>query len=169
MGGRNCRLFRFVLQLALLVTAHTLHPGPEQSTSTKGHYTPTGQLLSTGLIEKIFSLCGFSSLKNLPKRSWLCQTPRIMQAMTAPLPCRARSGWHAGIALWARRRRREFPNSPPDSPAASGRGDVQGTFPSRWRDFHGTECVMTPRKRRQLLARRFSWFFRRGALFFCHF
>ncbi len=34
--------------------------------------------------------------------------------MTLPLPCRAHSGWHAGIVRWARSMLREFPLSPPD-------------------------------------------------------
>ncbi len=37
-----------------------------------------------------------------------------MKVMTVSLPCRAHSGWHAGIARWARSMLREFPLSPPN-------------------------------------------------------
>jgi len=49
-----------------------------------------------------------------------------------PLPCRAPSGLHAGIARRARSRLCEFSLSPPNPAPASGRGAVR----ERWRDFH---------------------------------
>ena len=60
-----------------------------------------------------------------------------MEAMTLPLPYRAHSGLHAGIARWARSMLRGIPISLPDRlPQA---GEVR--FASCRGDFHGKDCL----------------------------
>ncbi len=60
----------------------------------------------------------------------------LIKALTVPLPCRAHSGLHAGIARWARSKPREFPVSPTDPLYALPQAG-EGRFVSRWRDFPG--------------------------------
>jgi hypothetical protein len=64
------------------------------------------------------------------------QAPPIIKVMTVSLPCRAQSGWHAGIARWARSRgSANSPSRPPTLPTAraASRAGYGGTGVPRLR------------------------------------
>jgi hypothetical protein len=82
----------------------------------------------------------------------------IMKVMTVSLPCRAHSGWHAGIVRWAQSRLCEFPSHPPpshDGPRCIAgrlrrRGAVLRETPPA---FHGPRCIAGRLRRRGAVLR----------------